>query len=524
MSAVLASWDAPSSSLAWLRCGHPPPWSGTPSAGCARCEGGDGPVLGLTGWIRRASRGPATIAPDELVVLVSDGVLERAAPGADAFGEDGLRRALERWRRRRPPRRRRRCSTPSRRSDDGPLRDDASVLVLAPADGPPRGDLRGAPRRSGRRGPRPPRLPRPRPRRAAGARRVAGARRAASRWRWRRRTPRRTSSSSGSAAAGAAQAGHRRGSAQHRERAGRARRRGPPGRRALSLLTMRPARVRRVLRGLGAPRYAAMRPRRRHAFVSDGVARRARGRGPRAAGGSSRASRSAPARATSPSIRPGACCGSRWGRAPRPSRWSTSAIRCARALRRRVRPPFLAHDVAFSPSGRRVWITAGRERRLAVLPAAGGRPVLLGADAAPQHVSFGRGVAYVASGDGASVRVHDLAARTRAPHRARALRLVQRPGRRGRRRHPLPGPRNAHDPRPRGTRPARGRRSPAPPMTRASPLKVRRSGLLVRRTGTGWGSTDPEVPVAPIQLTVQHPDFDTVHVTLAGLARPRSRL
>jgi DNA-binding beta-propeller fold protein YncE len=73
-----------------------------------------------------------------------------------------------------------------------------------------------------------------------------------------------------------------------------------------------------------------------------------------------------------------------------------------------VLPPFLAHDVAFSPSGRRVWVTAGRERRLAVLPAAGGRPVLLGADEAPQHVSFGRGVAYVASGDGATVRMHDL--------------------------------------------------------------------------------------------------------------------
>ena len=79
-------------------------------------------------------------------------------------------------------------------------------------------------------------------------------------------------------------------------------------------------------------------------------------------------------------------------------------------VRRRVRPPFLPHDVAFSPSGRRVWVTAGRERRLAVLPAAGtGGAVLLGADAAPQHVSFGRGVAFVASGVGASVRVHDLA-------------------------------------------------------------------------------------------------------------------
>jgi DNA-binding beta-propeller fold protein YncE len=179
---------------------------------------------------------------------------------------------------------------------------------------------------------------------------------------------------------------------------------------ALSLLTMRPARVRRVLRGLGAPRYAAIAPDGGHAFVSDG----ARGelvvvdlrRGRIVAG-----------------IEVGA--GARHLSLDRTGRtlWialgsSAQAIavvdvadpRRPRA-RRRVRPPFLAHDVAFSPSGRRVWVTAGRERRLAVLPAGGaGRPVLLGADAAPQHVSFGRGVAFVASGEGASLRVHDLAA------------------------------------------------------------------------------------------------------------------
>ena len=78
-------------------------------------------------------------------------------------------------------------------------------------------------------------------------------------------------------------------------------------------------------------------------------------------------------------------------------------------LRRLVRPPFLAHDVAFSPSGRRVWVTAGRDRRLVVMPAAGGHQVVLDADQAPQHVSFGNGVAFVASGDGGSMRVHDLA-------------------------------------------------------------------------------------------------------------------
>lgn len=77
-------------------------------------------------------------------------------------------------------------------------------------------------------------------------------------------------------------------------------------------------------------------------------------------------------------------------------------------VQRTVRPPFLAHDVGFSPSGRRVWVTAGRERRIAVYPARGSRPQLLGADAPPQHVAFGSAFAYVASGDGGSLRLHDL--------------------------------------------------------------------------------------------------------------------
>jgi DNA-binding beta-propeller fold protein YncE len=177
---------------------------------------------------------------------------------------------------------------------------------------------------------------------------------------------------------------------------------------ALSLLTTRPARVRRVLRGLGAPRYTAFAPDGAHAFVSDGargelvVVDVARGRivaGVEVGAGARHLSLDPAGRtlwvALGSSATAIAVVDVGDPRRPR--------------LRRRVRPPFLAHDVAFSPSGRRVWVTAGRERRLAVLPASGtGRAMLLGADDAPQHVSFGNGVAFVASGDGASVRTHDL--------------------------------------------------------------------------------------------------------------------
>jgi serine phosphatase RsbU (regulator of sigma subunit) len=132
MSAVLASWDGPSSSLTWLRCGHPAPAVWHAERGLRELEGGDGPVLGLERLDPPSETACATIAPDELVVLVSDGVLERTAPGREPFGEDGLRRALQAM------------DAPSAiaaasailqavaTSYDGPLRDDASVVVLAP--------------------------------------------------------------------------------------------------------------------------------------------------------------------------------------------------------------------------------------------------------------------------------------------------------------------------------------------------------------------------------------------------------
>ena len=132
MSAVLASWNGPASSLTWLRCGHPAPAVWHAERGLRELEGGDGPVLGLDRLDPPTETASATIAPDELVVLVSDGVLERTAPGGEPFGEDGLRRTLQAM------------GAPSAvaaasaileavaTTCDGPLRDDASVVVLAP--------------------------------------------------------------------------------------------------------------------------------------------------------------------------------------------------------------------------------------------------------------------------------------------------------------------------------------------------------------------------------------------------------
>jgi len=73
------------------------------------------------------------------------------------------------------------------------------------------------------------------------------------------------------------------------------------------------------------------------------------------------------------------------------------------------RPPFLAHDVGFTPGGRRVWVTSGDRGRIAIYDAGTGRLVrTIDADAPPQHVTFLGDRAFVTSGDDAVLRVHAL--------------------------------------------------------------------------------------------------------------------
>lgn len=76
-------------------------------------------------------------------------------------------------------------------------------------------------------------------------------------------------------------------------------------------------------------------------------------------------------------------------------------------LVRTLAPPFLAHDVVFAPDGQAAWVTSGSERKVAVYRA--GRPRrIIAAGSPPQHVAFGGGKAFVASGDDGTVRRHRL--------------------------------------------------------------------------------------------------------------------
>ena len=77
-------------------------------------------------------------------------------------------------------------------------------------------------------------------------------------------------------------------------------------------------------------------------------------------------------------------------------------------LLRRVTPPFLAHDVAIASNYGSVWVTSGDRGRIAIYRLNGAKLIgQIAAAAAPQHVAFVAGRAFVASGDDGSVRVHD---------------------------------------------------------------------------------------------------------------------
>lgn len=72
-----------------------------------------------------------------------------------------------------------------------------------------------------------------------------------------------------------------------------------------------------------------------------------------------------------------------------------------------VRPPFRAHDVGVAPDGR-TWITSGEAGDTAIYSGTHALHRTLAADAAPQHVTFGRGVAYVTSGGAGTLHVQSL--------------------------------------------------------------------------------------------------------------------
>lgn len=94
VTAILARWHAPTATLVWINCGHPP----------AHLAGLDGQLSELTGPIHAPlgtgdpptalELGQVQLESGDRLVLVTDGITERSVEGGGRFGVDGLRRAV----------------------------------------------------------------------------------------------------------------------------------------------------------------------------------------------------------------------------------------------------------------------------------------------------------------------------------------------------------------------------------------------------------------------------------------------
>jgi serine phosphatase RsbU (regulator of sigma subunit) len=134
VAVTIARWHGASSTLSWINCGTPRPMR-IDAAGRLEVLGSGSPPLGSRSE-HAFSVERVRVAPGERIVLVSDGIVERPTGQGTRFGTDGIRHAAL-------------DVTPSSAAGTvkaigdavlsaslQALEDDATLIVLAPADPP----------------------------------------------------------------------------------------------------------------------------------------------------------------------------------------------------------------------------------------------------------------------------------------------------------------------------------------------------------------------------------------------------
>jgi hypothetical protein len=164
--------------------------------------------------------------------------------------------------------------------------------------------------------------------------------------------------------------------------------------------------VEHVLRGFGEPRYTAGHPDGRHAYVTD--AQRGEVVALDVLRGRVIAREPVGHLARHVTIAPnGRTLWTALGAKAEELAIVDVSRRARPRLLRRLRPPFLAHDVGWAPGGNRVWVSSGDRNQVAIYAARSGRLLKrLAADKPPQHFTFRGELVFVASGESGRLRVH----------------------------------------------------------------------------------------------------------------------
>jgi serine phosphatase RsbU (regulator of sigma subunit) len=94
LTAILARWHAPTSTLAWINCGHPPGFIADPEGTLTELDGPVHAPLGSVVGEREFEVAAVRLESADRVVLITDGITERHVKGGGTFGVAGLRRAV----------------------------------------------------------------------------------------------------------------------------------------------------------------------------------------------------------------------------------------------------------------------------------------------------------------------------------------------------------------------------------------------------------------------------------------------
>ncbi|MGZ8649872.1 MAG: PP2C family protein-serine/threonine phosphatase [Solirubrobacteraceae bacterium] len=94
LTAILARWHAPTSTLTWVNCGHPPGFIADPEGTLTELDGPVHAPLGSVDGTREFELASVRLESADRLVLITDGIVGRATEGGGTFGVDGLRRAV----------------------------------------------------------------------------------------------------------------------------------------------------------------------------------------------------------------------------------------------------------------------------------------------------------------------------------------------------------------------------------------------------------------------------------------------